>query len=250
MSIEIEEGAKSNDWTLLQELIPGHKGRWLCRCRCGTEKDVSTHNLKYTMSKGCGCSRIVDLSGKQFGRLTVLRFDPASRGTRRARWSCLCECGSEKSYAADQLQKGEADNCGCLTSEKLRIATASRGYDLEGETSGLLTYIKEAGFRNGARMITCSCACGNEHTLMASSFITGSTKSCGCLFVMHTEHKKRVARDRWAKIETLTCSTCRQNKPLDQFRTRSNGQPVQPCKHCRTEYDRVRYLKEKEDTDA
>lgn len=54
----------------------------------------------------------------------------------------------------------------------------SAPYDLTGASSGALTYLREAG--SAPRRIVCSCACGKEVTLLASNFMSGNTKSCGC----------------------------------------------------------------------
>ena len=58
--------------------------------------------------------RINDLTGAQFGLLTVI-----GRGEnigRHVGWSCECSCGSGKliSARADQLRKGLKNDCGCI----------------------------------------------------------------------------------------------------------------------------------------
>lgn len=62
--------------------------------------------------------RADDLTGRKFGRLTVVkqaRSIPGSQpGQKYACWSCLCECGGAKVYRADQLKSGSAKSCGCL----------------------------------------------------------------------------------------------------------------------------------------
>lgn len=53
----------------------------------------------------------VDLTGKQFGRIIVLR-----KGERRGHnqlWECRCECGNIIRLRADHLQRGESRSCGC-----------------------------------------------------------------------------------------------------------------------------------------
>lgn len=41
-------------WTVL-EYVSG--GKWLCRCECGTEKEVSAHTLVKGKSLSCGCTQ-------------------------------------------------------------------------------------------------------------------------------------------------------------------------------------------------
>lgn len=52
-------GQKFGDWTVLGRGIPrGPEGRrWLCRCVCGAENEVTKYNLQKGISTGCGCAR-------------------------------------------------------------------------------------------------------------------------------------------------------------------------------------------------
>ena len=47
-----------------------------------------------------------DLSGKQFGRLTVLNYLGGSK------WRCLCECGNTLDVYASNLRTGNSKSCG------------------------------------------------------------------------------------------------------------------------------------------
>ena len=58
---------------------------------------------------------IKDLTGKRFGRLTVLRIDN-KRTKGKTYWLCRCECGKEKSIRADTLKV--VRSCGCLKKEQ------------------------------------------------------------------------------------------------------------------------------------
>lgn len=53
-----------------------------------------------------------DLTGKRFGRLTVIK-----RGKRNAQlarwWICLCDCGNYCEIRAGQLRNGGTKSCGC-----------------------------------------------------------------------------------------------------------------------------------------
>lgn len=57
----------------------------------------------------------IDLTGKTFGRLTVLSL-AGMRGNDRA-WLCRCSCGIEKTFARADLRAGDAKSCGCLRRE-------------------------------------------------------------------------------------------------------------------------------------
>jgi hypothetical protein len=62
-----------------------------------------------------------DLTGKQFGRLTVVGYSSSdSSSTRRGRlWNCRCVCGTECIKSTSKLNEG-VKSCGCLLVESAR----------------------------------------------------------------------------------------------------------------------------------
>ena len=65
-----------------------------------------------------------DLTGRRFGRLTVLARDenyiePKS-GKGFPRWLCLCDCGRTKMVIGKHLKRGAIQSCGCIHKEQLR----------------------------------------------------------------------------------------------------------------------------------
>lgn len=60
---------------------------------------------------------VLDLAGKQFGRLTVLKRAENNR-LGRCRWLCECECGTSKTVASAELQSGKTTSCGCFRLEQ------------------------------------------------------------------------------------------------------------------------------------
>lgn len=93
---------------------------WECRCDCGTVKNVSTNCLNRGTVRSCGCEQIKleDLTGRRFGRLTVLSFDEYESKSHSTRWNCLCDCGKQKSVLASCLKSGNTMSCGCYSSEQ------------------------------------------------------------------------------------------------------------------------------------
>lgn len=74
--------------------------------------------------------RLIDLTGKQFGRLTVIsRADDqiSGSGYRRAMWLCVCECGNEKVVSGRHLRSGAIRSCGCLLSETVKTVNVTHG---------------------------------------------------------------------------------------------------------------------------
>lgn len=70
--------------------------------------------------------RYIDLSGKVFGRLTVIERT-ARHNPKKTAYLCKCQCGKEKIVTSDHLTSSHTKSCGCLKSplenevhEKLR----------------------------------------------------------------------------------------------------------------------------------
>lgn len=73
-------------------------------------------------------SKIKDITGQRFGRLTVFSF-VEKRITNNSRgyfWDCKCDCGKTKIINSSSLIRGAAKSCGCLKREALSKAMISR----------------------------------------------------------------------------------------------------------------------------
>ena len=99
----------------------GKHKRWYCTCPvCNEIFIVSSQHLRdkknpISMCSNCSRKQFNDLSGKQFGRLTVLSRDWNSK-TKRIRYMCECECGSIVSVQENHLTSGKIQSCGCMMS--------------------------------------------------------------------------------------------------------------------------------------
>ena len=67
-----------------------------------------------------------DLTGKRFGRLTVLRRDD-EESLRRVFWICQCDCGRIVSVSSCHLNSGHTKSCGCLHKEQLSQRMKTHG---------------------------------------------------------------------------------------------------------------------------
>jgi len=85
--------------------------------------------------------KFVDLTGKKFGKLTVVeRADEyvSPSGQRHIRWLCKCDCGNNVIVKGNSLKSDNTKSCGCLSSETIAkrnmdICKRYNTYDLTGE---------------------------------------------------------------------------------------------------------------------
>lgn len=70
-------------------------------------------------------SVLIDLIGRVFGRLTVVRRH--GTGAKPSRWECVCECGSFRIVAGDKLREGRTKSCGCYSRDRARAAKRTHG---------------------------------------------------------------------------------------------------------------------------
>lgn len=81
---------------------------------------------------------IKDLSGKVFGKLTVIR-----RGEnfgRKTAWICDCECGSKSiRVRGEHLNQKRVQSCGCLLHDKLNHKSNKAVMQIEKETGKILS---------------------------------------------------------------------------------------------------------------
>lgn len=70
--------------------------------------------------------KLVDLTGRRFGRLTVIeRNGTAPDG--EATWLCVCDCGNNATIRGRSLRGGRTTSCGCYAKEAARIANITHG---------------------------------------------------------------------------------------------------------------------------
>lgn len=91
-------------------------------------KGLSILNISYELNrdkstirkyiKDMGLTRqpkVVDLTGKIYGKLVVLELDHIERSTRY--WKCSCQCGGTAVVREGNLRHGITKSCGCLKKE-------------------------------------------------------------------------------------------------------------------------------------
>lgn len=98
---------------------------WKCQCDCGNIVNVATGNLQTGHTQSCGClnqdnrgqTRVRDLTGQKFGKLTALE---RVRGTKDipSKWKCQCDCGNICYVPTECLtRENYTQSCGCIRSK-------------------------------------------------------------------------------------------------------------------------------------
>lgn len=189
-------GKRFGLWTVIERAPNSKDGRaaWVCRCECGNTKAINTKILRRGSSKSCGCatwdflrknrpSRLIDMKGQRFGRLTVLERAPDDN-RQQPMWYCRCDCGAVKPVKGYALRTGRTQSCGCASG---LIRSAKKRKNLLGQTFDRLTVLRYAG----GGMWHCRCVCGNEKKVATTSLTSRETRSCGCLAREFNERLKR-----------------------------------------------------------
>lgn len=70
--------------------------------------------------------KLIDLTGKQFGLLTVL--GRSSKKAVRVKWRCICECGNEIVVEGQHLRSGATISCGCYHKDELSKRRKKHGF--------------------------------------------------------------------------------------------------------------------------
>lgn len=105
------------------------RGRWLFECECGNTTRSKATDVRSGRIRSCGCIRNTDLTGKRFGRLTVVkRVESGNHGSSHgSRWLCVCDCGNEKVVSRCHLVGGDTRSCGCLQREHQETGSITHG---------------------------------------------------------------------------------------------------------------------------
>lgn len=125
--------------------------------------------------------KFIDLTGKRFGRLTVI--ERIRKVGNEWLWLCQCDCGKTKEAKGVNLRSGKCRSCGCLKKESDNSPNTKNTIDMLGKTFGHLTVIDRDGSdQRGEAKWLCQCDCENKTiiSVLGSNLRTGHTISCGC----------------------------------------------------------------------
>lgn len=149
-------------------------------------------------------SRLLDLTGDKYGRLTVIKeVDRDKRNNRM--WLCKCDCGNDVIANQKGLRSGNKKSCGCLRREQGQQWGLNIGEDLTGRKFGYLTVTGKSDNKDkdGRTLWICECRCGNIAEHVSDVLKKGNTTSCGCKL------KKSAAAGRKSMEENFTIDGAR-----------------------------------------
>lgn len=139
-----------------------HQAMWECQCNCENHTIINVIGSSLTRKKNpitnCGCNnkyKYIDLTGMQFGRLTVLKrtHKPQNRKNNAAYWLCECSCTecNKVVVSTSDLKYNHTKSCGCLQKEDVakRITTFNKNASGHGKKNKVTKFYKEDGYAYG-----------------------------------------------------------------------------------------------------
>ena len=125
---------------------------WECRCVCGNLCYISTDQLRAGVVRSCGClqkeSRMVDVTGKRFGRLLALEYTGKIVDNSTV-WKFRCNCGNEFEARLNAVRYSNRRSCGCLEREnKTKQAIAMQDHVIRTDGTCINSLRSDATFRN------------------------------------------------------------------------------------------------------
>jgi len=97
------------------KFIEKRNGKDYCeyKCDCGNLKIIRKQNVDSEKTKSCGKCRVpLDLTGKRFGKLKVIKIQ--KKHNNAIFWECECDCGNKTNVVTYSLTKEMTKSCGCL----------------------------------------------------------------------------------------------------------------------------------------
>lgn len=99
------------EWTVIRRITNSMK--LLCRCSCGTEREIYIQNLIAGESKSCGHNMIKNIEGQTFGKWSVVK----ELGNGKVSCNCSCGLANNRILYKQNLLRGQSKSCGCASKE-------------------------------------------------------------------------------------------------------------------------------------
>lgn len=99
--------------------------------------------------------KAIDLTGKKFGNLTVIRHLNYSESGHTSLWECKCDCGNITIVRGTNLKSGHTISCGCKKGKTIHNKWGTRLYNIYHNMKQRCNNAKNIWYKNyGARGIT------------------------------------------------------------------------------------------------
>ena len=167
------------EWDIQGNVVP-KPTTFLCRCDCGTQKEVNASNLKRGLTRSCGClAREMKKNNKYAKKeVTKKRRKPNGKGRSLMRTDpeIIKKARERSSFAISQKTKEFANS-------------------LRGFVFGNLKVIGYGGTKKNHLRLKAKCLlCGTVKSYARYSLESGNTRSCGCA------KKLKCARNRESMV--------------------------------------------------
>jgi hypothetical protein len=149
----------------------------------------------------------IDMTGQRFGRWTVVERDE----TRKRKWLCRCECGTEKPVDGASLRSGASASCGGCGSPPCSKDDCDEPVHAQGLCNTHYRRQQRHGDADRTRQ---------PHRAQ-------SVKEAGLA-------EARAQMARWPETER-TCNKCGETKSITEFAKGDRGHLRKTCKHCKAE---------------
>lgn len=174
--------------------------------------------------------KLKDITGNQFGELTVTQFAgfySFPSGKKTSLWKCLCSCGKEIQTTGKKLRAGQKYCSRQCSAIKHQII------DIKGKRFGNLVALEpvRTTTRNGTPSIKwkCLCDCGERSVVTGADLRAGKTKYCKstCLLVKRIkigkEHSRHPLYSIWYDMKR------RCNNKRNKSYSRYGGRGISIC---------------------
>lgn len=140
-------GTKIGKLTLIELFYQKNRPYFKCKCDCGNIVNKSARYIRKTERTNCGCDtssfknlHYIDLSGKQFGNLFVIKKSHVGNVDNAWYYLVRCVCGKETIMRGAEVSKGNYKSCGCIQYQSGKNGNGWKGY--EGISSSHFSSIK------------------------------------------------------------------------------------------------------------
>ncbi len=136
--------------------------------------------LKLKMETLGFMGRFINLIGKKYGLLEVVRISGKSDKYENIYYDCRCDCGKECTVRGSSLKRGHTKSCGCN----------KRAEGDTGKVFGELTVLGRVDGKDSSPFLECLCSCGDRVTVRRDLLIRQKKTFCG----NKSKHKNQKTR--------------------------------------------------------